>query len=45
MSEFLTAVIAVAVVLGLMILIHEWGHYAAAKLLGVRVEVFSIGFG
>ena len=28
-----------------MILIHEFGHYAAAKLLGVRVEVFSIGFG
>ena len=45
MSEFFTAVIAVAVVLGVMILIHEWGHYAAAKLLGVRVEVFSIGFG
>jgi regulator of sigma E protease len=45
MSGFLTAVLAVAVVLGFMILIHEWGHYAAAKLLGVRVEVFSIGFG
>ncbi|HXW89456.1 MAG TPA: site-2 protease family protein [Terriglobales bacterium] len=45
MAEFLTAVLAVAVVLGFMILIHEWGHYAAAKLLGVRVEVFSIGFG
>jgi len=45
MSEFLIAVISVVVVLGLMILIHEWGHYAAAKLLGVRVEVFSIGFG
>jgi regulator of sigma E protease len=28
-----------------MILIHEFGHYAAAKLFGVRVEVFSIGFG
>jgi regulator of sigma E protease len=45
MSEFLTAVLAVAVVLGFMILIHEWGHYTAAKLLGVRVEVFAIGFG
>src|ERR1700757_64141 len=33
------------IVLGFMILIHEFGHYAAAKLLGVRVEVFSIGFG
>jgi len=38
-------VLAVAVVLGFMILIHEFGHYAVAKLLGVRVEVFSIGFG
>ena len=28
-----------------MILVHEFGHFAAAKLLGVRVEVFSIGFG
>ena len=37
--------LAVAVVLGFMILIHEIGHYAVAKLLGVRVEVFSIGFG
>ncbi|MFZ0284182.1 MAG: site-2 protease family protein, partial [Terriglobales bacterium] len=45
MQEFLTAVVAVGVVLGFMILIHEFGHYAAAKLLGVRVEVFSIGFG
>lgn len=34
-----------AVVLGVMILIHEWGHYAAAKFFNVRVEVFSIGFG
>src|ERR1700735_564551 len=45
MSDFLIAVAAVAVVLGFMILIHEFGHYAVAKLLGVRVEVFSIGFG
>src|SRR2546422_608901 len=45
MSGFLTAVIAVGAILGFMILIHEFGHYAAAKFLGVRVEVFSIGFG
>ena len=45
MSGFLTAVLAVGVILGFMILIHEFGHYAAAKLLGVRVEEFSIGFG
>jgi regulator of sigma E protease len=45
MSDFLTSVIAVVAVLGFMILIHEFGHYAVAKWLGVRVEVFSIGFG
>jgi regulator of sigma E protease len=45
MSDFLISIAAVAVVLGFMILIHELGHYAVAKLLGVRVEVFSIGFG
>jgi regulator of sigma E protease len=45
MSGFFIAVLSVAVVLGFMILIHEFGHYAVAKLLGVRVEVFSIGFG
>jgi regulator of sigma E protease len=45
MSDFLIAIAAVAVVLGFMILIHEFGHYAVAKLLGVRVEQFAIGFG
>jgi regulator of sigma E protease len=25
--------------------VHEWGHYIAARLCGVKVEVFSIGFG
>jgi regulator of sigma E protease len=45
MSGFFTAVISVAVILGFMILIHEFGHYAVAKLLGVRVEQFAIGFG
>src|SRR5438445_13082964 len=45
MSHFLISVLAMAVVLGFMILIHEFGHYAAAKFFNVRVEVFSIGFG
>src|SRR5256885_9797850 len=39
------AVVAVAFVLGVMILVHEFGHYAVAKLCGVRVDVFSLGFG
>jgi regulator of sigma E protease len=45
MSNFLTALISVSVVLGIMIFVHEWGHFIAAKLAGVRVEVFSFGFG
>jgi regulator of sigma E protease len=39
------AIIEFLIVLGIMVLVHEFGHYAAAKLLGIRVEVFSIGFG
>jgi regulator of sigma E protease len=45
MESFLIAVASMAVVLGIMILVHEFGHFAAAKLFGVRVDVFSIGFG
>lgn len=40
-----TTALSVAVVLGFLIVVHELGHFATAKLFGVRVEVFSIGFG
>lgn len=33
------------IVLGLLIFVHELGHFLAAKRMGVRVEVFSLGFG
>lgn len=45
MSLFFTSVVAIVVVLGLMIFVHEWGHFLMARLVGVRVEVFSLGFG
>jgi regulator of sigma E protease len=45
MSSFLRDLISVSVVLGIMIFVHEWGHFIAAKLFGVRVDVFSFGFG
>ena len=45
MTDFLISVVSVAVVLGVMILVHEWGHFIVAKSFGVRVEIFSIGFG
>ncbi len=38
-------VIGLVLVLGIMILVHEWGHFVVARLFGVRVDVFSIGFG
>ena len=37
--------LGVVLVLGIMILVHEWGHFMMARLFGVRVDVFSIGFG
>jgi len=37
--------IGVILVLGVIILIHEWGHFIVARMCGVRVDVFSIGFG
>ncbi|MBV9086483.1 MAG: RIP metalloprotease RseP [Acidobacteriaceae bacterium] len=45
MYNLVTTLAAVVVVLGFLVLIHEFGHYAMAKLFKVRVEVFSIGFG
>lgn len=33
------------VILGILVFVHEWGHYIVARMCGVRVEVFSIGFG
>ncbi|MBN9615177.1 MAG: RIP metalloprotease RseP [Acidobacteriales bacterium] len=41
----MSTVIQLAIVLGIMVLVHELGHFIVAKLCKVRVEVFSIGFG
>lgn len=38
-------IVGITLVLGVMVLIHEWGHFVVARLCGVRVDVFSIGFG
>lgn len=45
LSNMATDIVVVAVVLGFMIFIHELGHFIAAKRIGVRAPVFSIGFG
>ena len=44
MTSALTAIVSMLIVLGIMVLVHEFGHFVVAKLCGVRVEVFSIGF-
>lgn len=39
------SVVVAALGVGLLILVHEFGHFVVAKLAGMRVEEFSIGFG
>ena len=41
----MSTIFELAIVLGIMVLVHEFGHFAVAKLCGIRVETFSIGFG
>lgn len=41
----MTSVLSFVVVIGILILIHEFGHFIVARLTGVGVERFSIGFG
>ena len=43
--SFLEDVLAMAVVLSIVVFIHEFGHFATAKLAKFPVEVFSFGFG
>ena len=43
--SFSRTVISFVVSLGILIFIHEFGHFVAAKLFGIRVERFSLGFG
>ncbi len=37
-------ILPIVIVLGVLVLVHELGHFIAAKIFGVRVERFSIGF-
>ena len=41
----ITTIVALLIVLGVVVFIHELGHFLAARWAGVRVDAFSIGFG
>jgi regulator of sigma E protease len=43
--ELLSTIFYFVLVLGILVLVHEFGHFIAAKLSGMRAEVFSIGMG
>jgi regulator of sigma E protease len=43
--DVVRSALAFIVVLGVLVFVHELGHYLAARWRGIRVEVFSIGFG
>ena len=41
----MTSILAFVFVLGVLVFVHELGHFLAARRIGVRVLVFSLGFG
>jgi regulator of sigma E protease len=43
--SFLQTVLAFIIALGVLIVVHEYGHYLVARLCGVKVLRFSVGFG
>ncbi len=45
MITILGTILAFAIVFGVLVFIHELGHFLSAKLVGIRVETFSFGYG
>ncbi|MBF0282341.1 MAG: RIP metalloprotease RseP [Zetaproteobacteria bacterium] len=45
MIEMLETTLAFIVAIALLVAVHEYGHFKVARLLGIKVEKFSIGFG
>ena len=46
MLDFVSShILSVIFVFGTVVIIHELGHFAVAKLLKIRVEAFAVGFG
>jgi regulator of sigma E protease len=45
MNSVLLSIFAFLFAIGILVAVHEWGHYIVARLVGVKVLRFSIGFG
>ncbi|MDH5737034.1 MAG: site-2 protease family protein, partial [Gammaproteobacteria bacterium] len=43
--EYIKDILALIVTISILVTVHEWGHYFVARLCGVRVLRFSVGFG
>lgn len=43
--DVLLSIVTFVAVLGLLVLVHEFGHYVAGRLQGFGIDAFSIGFG
>ena len=43
--NFLVSIVAFIVAIGVLVTVHEFGHFIVARSLGIRVLRFSIGFG
>ncbi|GAB1372700.1 hypothetical protein MASR1M45_27630 [Candidatus Kapaibacterium sp.] len=43
--ELINSAIYFIIVIGILVAIHEFGHFIAARLTGMRAEIFSIGMG
>lgn len=45
MNTVILSIIAFLFAIGVLVAVHEWGHYIVARMVGVKVLRFSIGFG
>ena len=45
LQNILIAIVSFLPVLGIVVTVHELGHFLAAKAVGTKIDQFSIGFG
>lgn len=45
MASIIQTLLVFALVFGAMVVIHEFGHFVVARMFGIRVDIFSVGFG